>query len=438
MRKKSVLFALLLLPTLFTLAHGQDIPAVTNGPDSMPGFTMPDILNGGLRISLTATQAARIGYFGGSSIGWLTSLSGNAGYQTVSQTHPFRLVYSGGYLHDTGQSSLRGIGPNTTFQNLSATQTFNSRVWILTLSDDVRYLPQAATTNLSGILGIGNVGTTTPPIGIPGNQGILSNYGQRVTNDSSVDVQRVLTGKTTANVSGSYSFQKFLSSNPGIDNNAVTGQAGVDHRVSALTSFGGDYSYTRFEYPSLDFNFVSQSIHAKYSRKFSRTISTSFAGGPLLNNTTISSLGSGGTSVSFSGSASVTYITPLTTAAIRYTRAVRSGSGVVVGTISDNLLLDADRRFGRYSTVTATAGYTQNSRVQGVTSTVFNIKTILFSVQGTRAIGQFLTTYASYSLQKQLLGSTTTGINGVSGLRGTSQVLSVGITYTPNLIHLSH
>lgn len=430
MRKRALHFLLAVITSLGPIARGQDLPAVTN-PDPPQGFLMPDLLSGGLQVSLSASENVRFGFYGSGAIA-VTALSGNAGYQSVSERRPFSLLYSGGVLFTTGRSTQNSIPVVSTFQNLTLTQAFNSRLWNLVFTDSVRYLPESPTNNLSGLLGLGNIGL--PVIGPFPGQSILTLYGQRVMNTADVNLGRQLTGSTTLNVGGSSSLERFVDNSGGLDYDQYSGTAGVTHRINALNSAGGTYTYSQFSYPTVDVSFTTQSAQATYSRHWTRQISTAFAGGPLFTRSTI--IGAMNSSVSFGGSANVDYIAELWSASILFNRGVRSGSGVVAGAVSDDVAAHYMRKLSRLSSVDSVVSYTRNNSIAVLGLTPFSISTVVASVQGTRAFARYFSAYADYSIQKQLTnGFNTTSSNAFSGL---SQTVGVGITYSPNLIHLGH
>ena len=430
MRRQALHLLLAVIASLCPTARSQDLPAVTN-PDPPQGFLMPDLLSGGLRVTLSASQNVRFGYYGSGAIA-VTALTGNAGYQSVSERRPFSLLYSGGFLFTAGQSTQNYIPAVSTFQNLTLTQAFNSRLWNLVFSDSVRYLPESPVNNFSGIFGAGTIGL--PVIGPFPGQSILTRYGQRVMNTADVSLGRQLTGSTTLHVGGSSSLERFVDNSGGLDYDQYSGTAGVTHRINALTSAGGTYTYSQFTYPTVNVSFTTQTAQANYSRQWTRKISTALAGGPLITRSSV--FGARHSSISFGGNADLAYTGEVSSAAIMYSRGVRSGSGVVAGTVSDDVSAHYMRKLSRLSSVNSLVSYTRNNSLAVLNTTPFSISTVVASVQGTRAFARYFSAYADYNIQKQLTnGFNTTSSNAFNGL---SQLVGVGITYSPNLIHLGH
>ncbi|HTD95590.1 MAG TPA: hypothetical protein VK627_01625, partial [Edaphobacter sp.] len=103
--------------------------------------------------SLSASQLIQFGYYG-SGTAYTTSLSGNVGYVSKSTKLPSTILYSGGVLFTT----QAGQGTST-FQNLAISQGLVNGPWAFYITDSVSYLPQSPTTGLSGIPGIGDLGS---------------------------------------------------------------------------------------------------------------------------------------------------------------------------------------------------------------------------------------------------------------------------------------
>jgi len=418
--QKAVLF---LLASVCSLAYSQDIPAVT-GPSTSQGFSLPDT-QGALTFAIVGSEIARTGYYGAGGVIWSSTISGDVGYLSKSSIHPFSAVYSGGYSYF---SSSR---PSTVFQNLMLSQTFNVGRFLFSASNSFRYLPESPIGGLSGLAGLPGIGIPSP--GPPGPQGIISPFGQRVNNDTTVSVTRQITGRTAISGSGAYTFMKFLDVASGIDNNDVDGQGMVSHQINSLNSVNGDYVYSKFSYPGQNFSFITQSVHAGFSRQWNRRLTTSASAGPQRTSSSSTLLPSG---INVSANASATYIIEShTSAALNYVHGVRSGSGVVRGAIADSLGLTGTRQIGEFSHVDVRAIYTGHSSLPITGTTPYSTRTIVTGIQYSRALGQYLSGYLSYTAQEQSVSGSTSVVNGFTGL---SQSFAVGLTYSPHPIHIGH
>jgi hypothetical protein len=159
--------AILLLLAIAPWAHpvyAQALPAAT-AASANQGFQFPTV-GGQLTYGVSASQTIETGYDGGAGNGKVASsnISGNLAYISSSETHPFSMVYSGGYL--ASESSLM---PSAWFHNLALSQSYRTRAWNFVLADMVSYLPESPVGSLSGIAGIGDLGIT--PVQVGADQG---------------------------------------------------------------------------------------------------------------------------------------------------------------------------------------------------------------------------------------------------------------------------
>ena len=275
------------------------LPAIS-GAQALPaaspistGFTLPST-SGTLQYALSASQSISSNYLGNSGVASFTNLNGDLAFITSSSRDPFSAVFTGGRSWSTSNQ------PSYNFLNLSLSQAVNTHRWNFSLSDAVNYMPQTASTGLSGIPGAGDLGVTPVPTGVtptptsanPG-QGVLSGFSTRVTNTSSLSLQRQITGKTSLNASGSYSLIRFLNnsgsstvpSSAGLDSDGDSAGAGLSHRIDARNSLAGNFAYARNTYSGTSSGirqpaFSSQTASLQFTHQFTRKLSISLAAGP--------------------------------------------------------------------------------------------------------------------------------------------------------------
>ena len=437
---KAALWMLLPLVALPGPSIAQAIPAATASPIST-GFTLPS-LAGTLQYAVSASESVASNYFGNAGVNSSTNLSGDLAFITNSALYPFNTVFSGGRAwSSSGQSSYD-------FFNLSMTQGIHAQRWTFSLSDSVSYLPGTATTGLSGVPGVGDMGINPAQPGTTGtspSQGVLTGFSSRVSNSSGLSVGRPITGKTSINASGTYSLTRFLSnssstanaSNPGLDNDSESASLGLSHRIDARNSAGGNYSYSRSTFSGANFGipapgFSSQSASLQYSHQFTRKFGMSASAGPQWNDA-----GAPGSSraLSLFANLSANYSGKFSQATMAYTRSSNSGSGVVGGAISDSVSFSTGRTLDRVWFCALSTAYTQSSQLPSAATLPFTFHTTVMGVQVSRAIVRSLSAYASYTLQNQSNQGTTTAVDLFSGL---SNVAGFGLTYSPTAIRLGH
>ena len=249
---------------------GQAAPSAgTTGSVAGPHLVEPGLLS----LSLTASGSAIFGYNGANGASDSINIAGTADYVSGSDRHPTSFIYSGGYLFgNNGQ-------PSSSFQNLGISQVYSSRKWTLTGSDIVSYLPVTPRFGLGGVPGVGDVGTAPITTGLLPGDAVLTNYGQRITNDATVGVNYRFTGRTGIRSSGSYITQHFFD-NSGIQNNETFAGGELDHQLTRDTLIGGGYTFTRATYPQTNFAFDSNGVSAILQHTFNPQFSVELSAGP--------------------------------------------------------------------------------------------------------------------------------------------------------------
>ncbi len=414
-----------LSPLLSVWANGQAVAAAA-APAQAPytGFELPSV-PGSLTYSVSASEIFTFGYNASNVNVAATSFSGNLGYLSGSSRHPFSAVYTGGYFVPTSGQ------PNQVYQSLALSQvlTFGKTTFIL--SDAVSYLPEAATSGLSGIPGLGDA--NLPPISITSyaNQDIFSNYSRRVDNTLSATAERQITGSTSISASGSQSILRLLDI-PGTEStdvNAYSATGGVQHRLNARNTVGADYSYSESTYTGFGLSSVSQGVNGSFSRQLNRNASFSISAGPQRTSTNDPALIP--TRTRLSVGAVLQYSGGRTTENFSYSRATGTGSGLVAGSETDSVRFGVGRQFGRSLSVSGQVGYLKSeSLIPGALDT----SGIVAGVQANRSITERLSGFVSYTLERQIAQG-----NSISSLalNGVVQTLGFGITYAPAALHFN-
>jgi hypothetical protein len=459
---KAVLLLLLPLAAIPAPCAAQAIPAASASPIST-GFTLPSAA-GTLQYAVSTSESLSTNYFGNSGVTSYTNLTGDLGYISGSQLTPFSMVFTGGRSWSTsGQAAYNYLG-------LAINQGIHAKRWVFVISDSVSYLPATPSTGLSGVPGVGDLGVNPVPTGVnpgptgtnpgpvggnpgpvggnPGptganpGQGVLTGFSSRVTNNSSLSIERPLTGKTTLQASGSYTLTRFLNDsttpiNPGLDSDGETGSLNLSHRIDARDSVSGNFSYSRNTYSSTSYGvrepgFTSQTASLQYSHQLTRKLGFSASAGPQW--TSIDSPGSTPT-LSLYANLSATYSGKFSHATLAYTRSSNSGYGVVAGAISNSVTFSTSRIFDRVWLCALSSAYTQTAQLPSANSPPFTFHTTVAGVQVSRAIVKSLSAYASYTLQNQSNQGSAAAVDLFSGL---SNVAGFGLTFSPSAIHLGH
>ncbi len=378
-----------------------------------------------LTYSLTASNSVIIGYSGNNGPSDSVNISGNAGYVSGSERHPLSFVYSGGYLFgNNGQ-------PSTSFQNFGVSQVLNTRNWNFVISDVVSYLPATPRYGLAGIPGVGDTGSLPIATGQQPGEALLTNYGQRITNTASGSANYRITARTSINTFAGYTNQHFFS-NLGINNNLFNGGAQLTHNLSAATLVGGGYTYTHSTFPGLgDLSFTSNSIVAIFQHTFTPRLSLQSSAGPQWtsgSNATIFP-----TRVGLSANLGLTYVAGRNNYSLNYGRGTSTGSGVLLGAVTDYVSFAGQRKFSDRWTGGIFASYGHAQSLSNDPALYTRTNSYTTGLQATRRLGERFSAYGSYALQYQALGQSIATTNAFSG---TAHVISFGVTYAPRPIHI--
>jgi hypothetical protein len=438
MKNRIVVSALFLISTMSSIAYGQAVPAGVATVDTSPNPFAPD---GVLHYALSASEIVQFGYFGAGEVTSSTVLSGDVAYTSKSMAHPFGLVGAVGVL--LPNRSGQGV---TTYEHVSASQGYVTRNWVFNVTDTFSFLPQSPTTGLSGVAGVGDVGVIPTPVPGEGPGGVLTVSGNRIGNTVDGSVERQITPETSISGSGSWTTLQFVDPRAGgLNYSDISGVVAVNHRFDPRTTASVDAVYSVFDYSGTlagvtQPNFQSRGINLSYQRLLSRTLSVSASIGPLWVSSSNSALIP--SSLDVAGSGSLTYSRRFTHASLFYSRHVNGGSGVLPGALSDVAGFEVARSYGRDWVVSLPVSYSHsagltdlkglNSLQGNPTSTTTPVhevyETVYGSVQVRRRINTNLSGYLSYTVQNQ---STNYSLGAQNALRGTSQTIGIGISFSP-------
>jgi hypothetical protein len=409
----------------------QAVPAgTTTGPVYNPGPSLP-LIDGNFQYALTASEIIQFGYSGSSGQYYMTSLSGDAEYISKNSQRPFSLLYAGGLL--LSSYSAQGV---STFQTLTASQGLVLGKWALGVTDSVSYLPQSPTTGLSGIPGVGDLGSQPlPDPQLPG-QTVLTNYARRISNYVSGNVERQLDPKTSLSGSGSYGILKFLDGNY-LSSTQISGQLGINRRLDRRTGVSLAAAYSTFSYSDNSSSFNTRGLNLGYNRQLSKNLSFDASAGPQWVNSFQALPQLTGQIVpisvpsrlTFAANVGLSYTQQHTNAGIGYSRGVNAGSGLLLGSQADQVSAQALHNWGRAWSASVSTGY---ARTTGLASTG-TVSSVFAGTQITHRFAQNFSGYASYTAIHQSIPPILAGQNAYSGL---SHSLGIGITFSPRSARL--
>lgn len=387
------------------------------------------------RWSIGGSEALLWGYNGISGVTSTSDVNATASYVSGNQLHPTSFLYSGGYLFSDSSSQ-----PSGSYQNFGISQQFLSKHYGVVFGDTVSYLPNAPVFGLSGVPGVGDIGTQ--PIGTGGLpvDSILTDFGRRVTNTASGSVTFKISPATFVDTFGAYTIQRFID-DTGIDNDEIDAGANLNHRIDVKNSVGAGYVFSRFTYKdnaalffvTPNFTITTNSVNGQFQHVFTRRLQMNLSAGPQW--ITSSNTSTVPTRVNLAANASLFYLAKGTQYLLAYTRGTSTGGGVLVGTLSDNVNFTVDHTFSRawHGAFSADYGHAQSLVV--VTGQHSNASSAYVGVQATRQFGRFWSAYASYNLEWQSLNGPLLAFNAFSGQ---ANVVGFGVNFSPRPYHIHH
>ena len=403
-----------------TILAALALTAAAFGQIPTPATSGGTEISGTLHYAVRFSQIMSLDTATGNDLSQISSVSGDAGYNSTSEHHPFGLLYSGGGLWTTEQGST-----NTIFQNLQLTQSFVSRKWVFNISDAANYLPQAPTTGASGIPGIGDLNGTlgfgTLPLGTVPDQSILTNYAPRISNAASGGLEYRLNGKTSLTGSGSFGLLRFVDGD-GLDGTQENASFGVNRSLDARNAIGANYVYSRFAYDASGFAIASNGGEVTFTRQWSRRLKSTVGFGPQWMHSSES--GQLQDRTSMAGSAVLEYTLDSTTSAnLRYIRGMNGGSGISEGGLTDSVQLGISRVLSRDWTFALTGSFVRTDALQTgqVTTTKYG------GAQISHRLGRSASAYLSYTAMAQSAPQSSLG----NVLNGLTHVFGIGFGFSP-------
>jgi len=331
----------------------------------VPGFQYSNILS-----SSTLNQTTASGW---NSTSYLT---GNVSLLEAWSRSQLSLNYSGGGSFSSQRSQGSGY-----FHQLGLIQNFDWGRWQLAFLDQFSYLPESpfgfgGGTGIS-VPGVG--GSLGPPLpGLIGNfqpnQTILTSFGTRYSNSITTQAVYELTPRGSINVAGSYGTLRFLRAG-NIQNNDYISDIGYNYALGKKDTFGVLYRYSAFRYIGNPQALDDHVVQLSYGRKITGRLALQMSGGFESTNFRIP-IGNATNHLGESVNAAFKYAIAQSNLALTYMRGVSNGSGVQLGSSTDQIESAMDRRLSREWQGRFHFGYARNGSLgrpsAGQSSQAFN------------------------------------------------------------------
>jgi len=290
-------------------------------------------------------------------------LTGNLSVLDAWSHAQLSMNYSGGGALSTDTS----FG-NSYFHQFGLTQTFDWQRFKLQFIDQFSYLPETqfgfgGLTNLA-LPGVG--GPITPPAtglqnNFTPNQSILASVGPRYSNSLVAQVVYELSRRASITAAGSYGLLRFVD--PGnINSDDVIGNLGFNYELTRIDTLGVLYRFSGYQFSGNPQRINDHAINLAYGRKVTGRLALRLFGGPDFITFRVPILNSSGR-LSASGGAALTYLTARSGFFLNYNHGVSNGSGVLVGSTTDQISGTLTRHLGQVWSANINFGYARNNSI---------------------------------------------------------------------------
>lgn len=299
---------------------------------------------------------------------WTSFLAGVDIHRT-SGASQMMLTYTGG-----GMYSNESDVPNGTIQELGFSDNITFRRSVLSVFDQLSYLPQASLGfgGLGGLPLTGSGGSIGLGSGFTSGESILTGQGQNLANSSFAQLETFLTPRSSITVTGGYSLLHFFGNNL-VDSGDIIFQGGYNYQLTRHDTIAASYNFSDFRYSGLGQSIYTHTIQGSYGRRVSGRLAFQIAAGPEVAIFNQGALGAGGTGggsgasnststhLYWSLNSALNYQYQRTALGLNYSHGVGAGSGVLAGALTDTATGSWTRQMSRTFSSGLSAGYSRNS-----------------------------------------------------------------------------
>jgi hypothetical protein len=317
----------------------------------------------------------------------------------------------GGYFTTDSLQSNGGFG------QLSAGYELSLNRWNIQLFDYFSYIPESqfgfgigTALALPGVTG--SLGPAIPGLSasVVPSQSIYSAVGPRYSNAFAAQATYLLSRRASITVGGSYGILDFTE--PGNINNAMAiGNVGFNYALTPQDSIGILYRFSGFHYDGEPQALGTHIVNFVYQKKIAQRLALSVFGGPEFTYFRVP-VSNKTSSTGVSAGASLTYQFERSSVSLNYFHGITAGSGILLGSTTDQAGVTLQRQFGRVWSGTVNFGYSHNASLTSIPGTLSTTYDDWF-VGGTisRPIGRDVRLSATYEATFESTSPATAGSN---------------------------
>ena len=323
---------------------------------------------------------------------------------TVSLSHGWSRAsvltqYSGG-----SDSYVKNSYSNDQFHQFSASEALKLSRWNLSLGQSFKYLPQSsfgfdpARVVGNGVAGSIDAGSFSgPDLFLPAN--VIER-----TISTQASAQYVLGTRSGVTFNGGFSDLHFVGVSPRlalVDSEMFTSGAQYTYAVNGNNSIGGGYNFSQGRALGFGSLIQTHSVQANYMRKIGNRLSVQASAGPQFT-----SFNQNGIEITLGASTTVTasanYQLGRTSFEASYFRGTNAGSGLFLGSRTNDFRGFVGRQFGRSLHISVAGGYGRNDNLDvPAINNVQQVNSTYLTATVERGFGRMVSCFISYSLQNQ-------------------------------------
>jgi hypothetical protein len=167
-----------------------------------------------------------------------------------------------------------------------------------------------------------------------------------------------LSPRSSITTSGSYGLLRFVKAG-NIDSLDAIGSLGYNYALTKEDTLGLVYRFTRYEYSGNPQAIDDHAFNVAYGHKVAGHVALQLFGGPEITAFAIP-IANTSNRISASGGATLTYALPRGGFSLTYNHGVSNGSGVLIGSSSDQVSTSAHHLVGRLWQANVDFGYAKN------------------------------------------------------------------------------
>ncbi len=277
-----------------------------------------------------------------------------------------RYAFSADYV---GGASLYSDnwGQPTQVHEMTAAQRYSWRNGQIQVRDCLTYLPEGS-FGFSGFNGVGG-GALGGSCGISGSGGTFGSLGNgsRLTNAATLDLRESLSPRSSITAAGGYTFTDFTNNTTNNTSQATrnsrqeNAQVGYSRVLNHFDQLGLQYGFDHFEFPLAAAGSInSQTIQVQFEHAVSGRMDLTLGAGPQF--ITLHPVQTPTTSqVSVAARAILRYKFSRDTISLSYNRHTTAGSGIQLGSQTDEVRASLGRALTRLWTASLDTGYSHHN-----------------------------------------------------------------------------